>query len=292
MRAGIGEAARLLRDPSTGGAYAALLAESARDPEGVGRRVRESLSTRLHALVATSVRARDRARGDPPRHGRRRPARRRGRRVGHAPGPGHRRARRGLHRRAHRRCWPTSPTPGCAASSARRARLPYAGSRRRHATRARHATRSEAGGLAVDAPLVAQRVADLAQRGLGADGVEHRPGSCCRSVRATSTIRCQRPRRRRPRRGRPCGRPSIATCSRSTSWVTRRISSSSVTEPVWQLTPTTFLSPFSSACWYWKAASAISADEPAVLDAAQDAGGHRADRVVRRRRARAELAMP
>ena len=55
MRAGIGEAARLLRDPSTGGAYAALLAESARDPDGVGRRVRESLSTRLHALVATSV---------------------------------------------------------------------------------------------------------------------------------------------------------------------------------------------------------------------------------------------
>ncbi|WP_161988545.1 TetR/AcrR family transcriptional regulator [Pedococcus bigeumensis] len=55
MRAGIGEAARLLRDPSTGGAYAALLAESARDPGGVGLRVRESLSTRLHALVATSV---------------------------------------------------------------------------------------------------------------------------------------------------------------------------------------------------------------------------------------------
>jgi AcrR family transcriptional regulator len=55
MRSGIGEAARLLRDPSTGGAYAALLAESARDPEGVGPRVRESLSTRLHALVATSV---------------------------------------------------------------------------------------------------------------------------------------------------------------------------------------------------------------------------------------------
>ena len=55
MRAGIGEAARLLRDPSTGGAYAALLAESARDPDGVGQRVRESLSTRLHALVATSV---------------------------------------------------------------------------------------------------------------------------------------------------------------------------------------------------------------------------------------------
>jgi AcrR family transcriptional regulator len=55
MRAGIGEAARLLRDPSTGGAYAALLAESARDPEGVGQKVRESLSTRLHALVATSV---------------------------------------------------------------------------------------------------------------------------------------------------------------------------------------------------------------------------------------------
>lgn len=55
MRAGIGEAARLLRDPSTGGAYAALLAESARDPDGVGVRVRESLSTRLHALVATSV---------------------------------------------------------------------------------------------------------------------------------------------------------------------------------------------------------------------------------------------
>jgi AcrR family transcriptional regulator len=55
MRAGIGEAARLMRDPSTGGAYAALLAESARDPEGVGQQVRESLSTRLHALVATSV---------------------------------------------------------------------------------------------------------------------------------------------------------------------------------------------------------------------------------------------
>ena len=55
MRAGIDEAARLLRDPSTGGAYAALLAESARDPEGVGRAVRASLSTRLHALVATSV---------------------------------------------------------------------------------------------------------------------------------------------------------------------------------------------------------------------------------------------
>src|SRR6476469_5742443 len=55
MRAGIGEAARLMRDPSTGGAYAALLAESARDPEGVGQKVRESLATRLHALVATSV---------------------------------------------------------------------------------------------------------------------------------------------------------------------------------------------------------------------------------------------
>jgi AcrR family transcriptional regulator len=55
MRAGVDEAARLLRDPSTGGAYAALLAESARDPEGVGVAVRGSLSTRLHALVATSV---------------------------------------------------------------------------------------------------------------------------------------------------------------------------------------------------------------------------------------------
>ncbi|MDF2146333.1 TetR/AcrR family transcriptional regulator [Knoellia sp. p5-6-4] len=55
MRAGIEEAARLLRDPSTGGAYAALLAESARDPEGVGAAVRAQLSTRLHALVATSV---------------------------------------------------------------------------------------------------------------------------------------------------------------------------------------------------------------------------------------------
>jgi AcrR family transcriptional regulator len=55
MRAGIEEAATLLRDPSTGGAYAALLAESARDPDGVGVQVRESLSTRLHALVATSV---------------------------------------------------------------------------------------------------------------------------------------------------------------------------------------------------------------------------------------------
>ncbi|MGO4341581.1 TetR/AcrR family transcriptional regulator [Phycicoccus sp. Soil748] len=55
MRAGVDEAARLLRDPSTGGAYAALLAESARDPEGVGVAVRGSLSTRLHALVASSV---------------------------------------------------------------------------------------------------------------------------------------------------------------------------------------------------------------------------------------------
>lgn len=55
MRAGIEEAARLLRDPSTGGAYAALLAESARDPDGVGQQVRASLSTRLHALVAVSV---------------------------------------------------------------------------------------------------------------------------------------------------------------------------------------------------------------------------------------------
>ena len=55
MRAGVDEAARLLRDPSTGGAYAALLAESARDPDGVGVAVRGSLSTRLHALVATSV---------------------------------------------------------------------------------------------------------------------------------------------------------------------------------------------------------------------------------------------
>ena len=55
MRAGIEEAARLLRDPSTGGAYAALLAESARDHEGVGTKVRESLSIRLHDVVATSV---------------------------------------------------------------------------------------------------------------------------------------------------------------------------------------------------------------------------------------------
>ena len=55
MRAGIDEAARLLRDPPTGGAYAALLAESARDPEGVGTAVRASLSTRLHALVARAV---------------------------------------------------------------------------------------------------------------------------------------------------------------------------------------------------------------------------------------------
>jgi AcrR family transcriptional regulator len=55
MRAGIEEAARLLRDPSMGGAYAALLAESARDPDGVGVQVRASLSTRLHSLVAESV---------------------------------------------------------------------------------------------------------------------------------------------------------------------------------------------------------------------------------------------
>jgi hypothetical protein len=32
-----------------------LLAESARDPDGVGQVVRESLSTRLHSLVAVSV---------------------------------------------------------------------------------------------------------------------------------------------------------------------------------------------------------------------------------------------
>jgi hypothetical protein len=51
---------------------------------------------------------------------------------------------------------------------------------------------------------------------------------------------------------------SSRTWSRSTSWPTRRISSSSVTEPVWQLTPTTRLAPFSSALWYWKADSAIS----------------------------------
>ena len=55
MRSGIEQAARLLRDPSTGGAYAALLAESARDPDGVGTAVRASLSTKLRALVATSV---------------------------------------------------------------------------------------------------------------------------------------------------------------------------------------------------------------------------------------------
>lgn len=55
MRAGIEEAARLLKDPSTGAAYAALLAESARDPEGVGVQVRETLATRLHALVALAV---------------------------------------------------------------------------------------------------------------------------------------------------------------------------------------------------------------------------------------------
>lgn len=55
MRAGIEESVRLLRDPSTGGAYAALLAESARDPDGVGAVVRASLSTKLHALVARSV---------------------------------------------------------------------------------------------------------------------------------------------------------------------------------------------------------------------------------------------
>lgn len=55
MRAGIEEAATLLRDPSTGGAYAALLAESARDPDGVGTQVRGSLSVRLHDLVSTSV---------------------------------------------------------------------------------------------------------------------------------------------------------------------------------------------------------------------------------------------
>lgn len=55
MRAGIEEASRLLKDPSTGAAYAALLAESARDPEGVGVQVRETLATRLHALVALAV---------------------------------------------------------------------------------------------------------------------------------------------------------------------------------------------------------------------------------------------
>ena len=46
----------------------------------------------------------------------------------------------------------------------------------------------EAGRLAVVAPLGAQGVADLAERGLGADRVEHR-GDHVASVRATSTMR-------------------------------------------------------------------------------------------------------
>jgi hypothetical protein len=42
---------------------------------------------------------------------------------------------------------------------------------------------------------------------------------------------------------------SSRTCSVSTSWLTRRISSGGVTLPVWQLTPTTRLAPFSTAVW-------------------------------------------
>ena len=52
---GIGQAAALLSDPSISGAYAALLAESARDPEGVGRLVREALAGRLHGIVGDCV---------------------------------------------------------------------------------------------------------------------------------------------------------------------------------------------------------------------------------------------
>jgi AcrR family transcriptional regulator len=55
LRAGIGEAARLLSEPSIGGAYAALLAESARDPEGVGAKVRSTLAVQLHGIVGDCV---------------------------------------------------------------------------------------------------------------------------------------------------------------------------------------------------------------------------------------------
>ena len=67
LRSSIGEAARLLRDPATGGAYAALLAESARDPEGVGRQVRESLSTRLRRRRGVRPGAPGRRRSGPRR---------------------------------------------------------------------------------------------------------------------------------------------------------------------------------------------------------------------------------
>jgi AcrR family transcriptional regulator len=63
LREGIGEAARLLSDASIVGAYAALLAESARDPQGVGTRVRETLAVQLHGIVADCV-ARGIARGE------------------------------------------------------------------------------------------------------------------------------------------------------------------------------------------------------------------------------------
>ena len=55
LHAGIGQAATLLSDPSVGGAYAALLAESARDPQGVGRLVRGTLAEKLHGIVGDCV---------------------------------------------------------------------------------------------------------------------------------------------------------------------------------------------------------------------------------------------
>ena len=55
LHAGIGQAADLLADPSISGAYAALLAESARDPEGVGRLVRATLTGKLHGIVGDCV---------------------------------------------------------------------------------------------------------------------------------------------------------------------------------------------------------------------------------------------
>jgi AcrR family transcriptional regulator len=55
LREGIGQAATLLSDPSISGAYAALLAESARDPHGVGTLVRGTLVEKLHGIVGDCV---------------------------------------------------------------------------------------------------------------------------------------------------------------------------------------------------------------------------------------------
>ena len=142
--------------------------------------------------------ARDRAWRDPPRHGRRRPARGRRRRVGHAPCAGHRRARRGVHRRPHR-----------AAGRCRlRPAAPRAARRRRPADRRTRPSDSAAGLPAAAYPVAhataavrsgparGRRPTRRAARRRSRPGWPRRgprrasPGPCCRSVRATSTMCC------------------------------------------------------------------------------------------------------